>query len=105
MYDKRPREACPIILGYAADGREVAFAFQFAGLTSEGGTLPAWRCLYLGKVSDLTARAGEWRQGESHRQAQRCVRHVDVDVNIPETLTRARPLPFGSPQLQPPRQT
>ena len=31
--------------------------------------------------------------------------YVDVDVNIPETLTRERPLAFGSPELRPPRRS
>lgn len=29
---------------------------------------------------------------------------VDVDANIPATLKRPRPLPFGSPQLKKPRE-
>ena len=39
-----------------------------------------------------------------HRQAQTCIQFVDVDVNVPETLTRPQPLAFGSPGLRPPRQ-
>ena len=37
------------------------------------------------------------------KQPQACVRFVDVDVNIPETLARSEPLSFGSPDLRPPR--
>jgi hypothetical protein len=102
-YEGRPREACPLILGYSADGKEVVFAYQVGGRTSKGGKLPAWRCFYLSKISALATREGEWREDDSHTQTQSCVRQVDVDANIPDTLTRPQPLPFGSPQLQPPR--
>jgi predicted DNA-binding transcriptional regulator YafY len=102
-YQGLRREACPLILGYAADGKEVVFAYQIGGRTSGGKKLPDWRCFSLAKISALAARDGEWREGESHKQAQSCVRFVDVDVNVPETLTRPQPLPFGSADLRPPR--
>jgi len=104
LYQTFSREACPIILGYKNDGREVVFTFQVGGKSS--GKLPrggAWRCLYLAEVRDLAVRAGDWREGERHSTTQHCVDWVDVDVNIPETLTRSAPLPFGSPELRPPR--
>jgi len=77
--------------------------YQFAGGSSDPSKLPQWRCLTVAKIRDLQARAGQWREGTSHKQEQRCVQFVDVDVNIPETLTRDAPLPFGSPKLRPPR--
>jgi hypothetical protein len=104
-YEKLPREACPLILGYKPDGQEVLFAYQVAGRTSGNKNLPDWRCFSLVKMSMLATRGGEWLEGESHRQAQSCVRYVDVDANIPDTLTRRQPLPFGSPDLRPPRKT
>jgi hypothetical protein len=102
-YRRLPRECCPVILGYAADQREVLFAYQFAGATSSKTKLPNWRCFYVDEIGDLRSRAGRWLEGTSHTQEQKCVRFVDVDVNIPETLTHKRPLPFGSKKLQPPR--
>ena len=101
LYEGRPRECCPVILGYAKNGDEAVFAYQFAG--SSSGKLPNWRCLRLEKISELQTRSGEWFEGTSHRQAQMCVQFVDVDANIPETLTRDGPLPFGPPDLRPPR--
>lgn len=103
IYGGRPRVACPIVLGYAADGREAVSAYQVAGETSAGRTLPAWRCFYVAAIRRLKAGGAGWREGDSHKQPQTCVRFVDVDVNIPQTLTRPGPLPFGSPQLRPPR--
>jgi hypothetical protein len=102
-YDGRPREACPLILGYSADGKEAVSAYQVGGRSSPGNKLPGWRCFYLSKMSELSIQDGEWLEGESHKQPQSCVQFVDVDANIPETLVRPQPLPFGSPELRPPR--
>ena len=102
-YEGQPREACPLILGYSATGKETVFAYQIGGRTSGGKKLPDWRCFSLAKIGDLATRSGEWLEGDSHKQAQSCVRFVDVDVNIADTLTRPQPLPFGSVELRPPR--
>jgi hypothetical protein len=104
IYRDHARAVCPHILGYAKDGREAVFVFQFAGSSSRG--LPrdgAWRCFYLDEVRDMQAHDGPWRAGTGHSRPQQCVQFVDVDVNIPETLKRARPLAFGSAKLRPPR--
>ena len=106
VYDGRYREICPIILGYAADAEETVFAFQFAGESTKGlAPGGAWRCLRLAGVTDIGLRSGEWHSGTHHSTPQRCVPFVDVDANIPDTLTRRQPLPFGSPHLRPPRGT
>jgi hypothetical protein len=102
-YQGLSRECCPVILGYAADGREVLFAYQFAGATSSRTKLPQWRCFYVEGVGDLGSRPGAWLEGTSHTQAQTCVCFVDVDVNLPESLTRDLPLAFGAKALRPPR--
>ena len=102
-YQGLPRECCPVVLGYAADGREVLFAYQFSGATSSKTKLPQWRCFYVEGIGDLRSRAGYWLEGTSHTQTQTCVCFVDVDVNVPDTLTRKRPLGFGSDELRPPR--
>jgi hypothetical protein len=95
--------ACPIVLGYSADGREALSAYQVAGESSGGRALPGWRCFRLAEIGELETRDGEWREGDSHKQPQACVRFIDVDVNIPQTLARSEPLSFGSPDLRPPR--
>jgi hypothetical protein len=102
-YDGAKREVCPLILGYTADGEEKVFTYQFAGATSRGSKLPEWRCFFLARMKVLQVRPGEWREGTSHKQPQSCVPLVDVDANIPETLGRLAPLPFGSRMLLPPR--
>lgn len=103
IYDGKRREACPVVLGYTRAREEVMFAFQFAGETSSGSSLPQWRCFRLAKVRDLQSRAGPWQEGTSHAQSQTCVQFVDVDVNIADTLDRTGPLPVSSPLLRPPR--
>jgi len=102
-YNGLTRDACPIILGYSADGREAVKVYQVGGNTSGTGKLPAWRDFYLDGISGLRLSPGPWREGDSHKQPQSFVKFVDVDANIPDTLTRAAPLPFGSPLLRPPR--
>ena len=43
------------------------------------------------------------RTNQSHTQAQNCVHFVDVDVNVPESLTQDLPLAFGAKALRAPR--
>ena len=104
-YKNRPREVFPHILGYKASGEEAVFMFQVGGESSQplppGGD---WRCFDLDGIADIQVCEGSWRGGSRHRQAQTCIQFVDVDVNVPETLTRPQPLAFGSPALRPPRQ-
>ena len=102
-FEGKYREACPIILGYASDGRERVLVFQFGGETSTRSKLPGWRSFYVAAVKDLKLREGRWVEGATHRQAQSHIQFVDVDINVPETLIRPEPLPFGAPELQPPR--
>jgi general stress protein 26 len=103
-YDGRYREACPHILGYKTSGKEAVFVFQIGGESSSrlppGGE---WRCLDLDRITDLQLRDGAWRGGTRHSKPQACIQFVDVDVNMPDTLTHPEPLPFGSRALRPPR--
>jgi hypothetical protein len=103
-YQARYREACPIILGYSAEGQERVLVFQVGGQTSAGSKLPGWRSFDLSGLRDLRLRKGPFVEGDRHTRAQSLIRFVDVDVNIPETLRRSSPLPFGSPVLRPPRE-
>jgi len=101
-YQGRPREGSPIILGYSDTGCEALKLYQTGGQSSQGG-LPDWRDFYLDQIRMLSMKAGEWREGTSHKHPQMFVKFVDVDINIPETLTRDEPLAFGSKELRPPR--
>jgi hypothetical protein len=91
-YQGYVREICPTILGHT-DGKEKAFAFQFAG-GSKSGLPPRgeWRCLFLGEVSDVHLRDGPWHTGGSHKKAQSCVAEVDLDVNPDSPYNPKRPM-------------
>src|SRR5262249_41033648 len=104
IYGECYREACPHILGYKKLGQEAVFAFQFGGDTTS--RLPPqgdWRCLDLARASEVRLRDGRWHSGTRHTKTQTCIQFVDVDVNVPDTLTRRQLLAFGSPHLRPPR--
>ena len=92
-YDGHERELCPIILGHSEDGQEKALTFQFAGGSRSG--LPRageWRCLWLGRVTEVRLRDGKWHAGAEHRRAQACVEVVDIDVNPASPYKPARRL-------------
>ena len=81
-YDGRYREMCPYILGHQGE-KETALVFQFGGQSSR--ELPSkgeWRCLTLAGVRDAKIRDGAWHGQSAHRQRQRCVENVFVDVNL-----------------------
>jgi hypothetical protein len=80
IYDGRPRELCPHIIGTNKDGEEAVLAWQFGGESS--GKLPQWRCLKIANVSDARARNGRWHEGGSHKRTQRCVTKIDHDINV-----------------------
>jgi hypothetical protein len=80
VYEGRPRELCPHIIGTSKSGEEVVLAWQFAGESS--GPLPQWRCLRLANVRDARARVGRWHEGGSHRTTQSCVSNIDLDINV-----------------------
>jgi hypothetical protein len=79
-YGDRTRVLCPHIIGTDKNGEEVVLAWQFAGESS--GKLPQWRCLKLANVRNPRIRDGRWHQGSSHKATQRCVSHIDLDINI-----------------------
>jgi hypothetical protein len=82
LYDGRPRELCPVILG-RSKGEEKVLAYQVGGESSK--PLPRdgeWKCLWLAKVQGARLREGPWREGARHRTTQTCVEEVDLDINI-----------------------
>ncbi len=81
-YQGHDRELCPHVIGYL-DGEERLLAFQFGG--SSGSALPhggAWKCLRVAEMRDTRARDGRWHTGSLHQTTQRCVRDVDLDINV-----------------------
>jgi hypothetical protein len=80
LYDGRPRELCPHIIGTNKRGEEVVLAWQFGGASS--GPLPQWRCLKLVNVSKASPHDGPWHEGGSHSTTQTCVSNIDLDFNV-----------------------
>jgi hypothetical protein len=80
LYEGRPRELCPHIIGRTKRGEEAVLAWQFAGQSS--GPLPEWRCLRLANVQNARARDGRWYEGGSHRSTQSCISDIDLDINV-----------------------
>ena len=80
MYQGHPRALCPIILGHT-DGAEKALTWQFEGRGSQGPVRGQWKCLSLAEVNSAEIADGPWKSGREHRQAQSCVKDVDLDVN------------------------
>jgi hypothetical protein len=104
VYDGCFRETYPHILGYNKLGAEALLVFQFGGESTS--PLPPdgdWRCVELAGMTEVRLCEGRWRSGMRHSRPQACIQFVDVDVNLPSTLRRRHPLPFGSPELRPPR--
>jgi hypothetical protein len=80
LYEGRPRELCPHIIGANRNGEEVVLTWQFGGESSR--PLPQWRCLRLAKVRNARSRNGSWHEGSSHRSTQSCVSDIDLDINV-----------------------
>jgi hypothetical protein len=80
VYEGRPRELCPHIIGTNKSGEEAVLAWQFAGESSR--PLPQWRCLKLANVSGARARDGRWHEGGLHRTTQTCIKNIDLDINV-----------------------
>lgn len=80
FYDGFYREMCPHTLGTTNGDRRALF-FQFAGESSRG--LPPsgmWRCMSLSGLRDVQVRDGDWHTGTSHTRPQKCIAHVELEV-------------------------
>jgi hypothetical protein len=76
-FDGDPREICPHSIG-TRDGEPRVLGWQFGGISSR--RLPDWRCMPIGKISDIRIMPGSWVTGGSHSRKQSCITHVDIDV-------------------------
>jgi hypothetical protein len=83
-YDGLPRLLCPHVLCRKQDQLH-ALVYQVGGdshsdlpVTSERAGV--WRCLAVGKLSQVELRVGEWRS-EPRSSRQTCIDEVDFDVD------------------------
>ena len=96
-YDGGVREFCPHALGTKRGARHV-LAYQYGGSSASG--LPAggeWRCLDVGRLTDVEVREGEWHTTPNVFNPQSCLDEVDVVVEPFPPLTRAGDQPEQGP--------
>jgi hypothetical protein len=77
IYQGKPREGCPHVLGLDRDGKEKVLVYRIA----PGGSQPQWRCLFVAEAAIAGPAHGRWLAGNSHRQRNSCVVEVHIDVN------------------------
>lgn len=82
-YDNHHREMCPHVIGQK-NGTEQALFYQFAGDTSKGPIKEQsknnWRCITISKLTNVSARDGEWFTFGNHSMPSTCVDVIDVEV-------------------------
>ena len=82
-YNGHVREMCPHAIGFK-NGQEHALLYQFAGGSSSGlgpdGDPGNWRCVFVNRLTNVSARAGAWHTAPNHSRPQRCVDQIDQEV-------------------------
>jgi predicted DNA-binding transcriptional regulator YafY len=80
-YRGAPREVCPYILGHKR-GAEQVLTFQFAGENERRLRVRGqWKCFQVSEIRIAEMRDGPWHGDSEHRNTQRCVDEVFIDVN------------------------
>ena len=77
IYQGKPREGCPHILGLDRDGKEKVLVHRIA----PGGSQPQWRCLFVAETAIAGPAHGRWLEASSHKQRNSCIVEVHIDVN------------------------
>lgn len=77
IYEGKPREGCPHVLGLDKDGKEKVLVYRIA----PGGAQPQWRCLFVARTAIAGPADGPWLESNSHKQRNSCVVDVHIDVN------------------------
>jgi hypothetical protein len=77
MYQGKPREGCPHVLGLDKDGEEKVLVHRIV----PGGSQPRWRCLFVAETAIAGPAHGPWLEGNSHKQRNSCIVEVHIDVN------------------------
>jgi hypothetical protein len=77
MYQGKPREGCPHVLGLDKDGEEKVLIHRIV----PGGSQPQWRCLFVAETAIAGPAHGPWLEGNSHKQRNSCIVDVHIDVN------------------------
>ena len=77
IYQGKPREGCPHVLGLDKDGEEKVLVYRIV----PGGSQPQWRCLFVAETAIAGPALGPWLEASSHKQRNSCIVDVHIDVN------------------------
>ena len=77
IYQGKPREGCPHVLGLDRDGEEKILVYRIV----PGGSQAQWRCLFVSETAIAGPAHGRWLEGSSHKQRNSCIVDVHIDVN------------------------
>ena len=77
IYQGKPREGCPHVLGLDRDGKEKVLVYRIV----PGGSQPQWRCVFVAEAVIAGPAHGRWLAGNSHKQRNSCIVEVHIDVN------------------------
>jgi len=77
IYQGKPREGCPHVLGLDRDGGEKVLVYRIV----PGGSQPQWRCLFVAETAIAGPAHGRWLEAGSHKQRNNCIVDVHIDVN------------------------
>ena len=77
IYQGKPREGCPHVLGLDKDAQEKVLVCRVV----PGGSQPQWRCLFVAETAIAGPAHGRWLEASSHKQRNSCIVDVDIDVN------------------------
>ena len=92
-YKGLQRIFCPVVIGRSKDERLLVLCYQVGGRSRSGlkaaGSPDNWRCFELEKLTGVRESGHRWYEPENHSRPQTCIARVELDANIPETLTRS----------------
>jgi hypothetical protein len=77
IYQGKPRDGCPHVLGLDKDGEEKVLVHRIV----PSGSQPQWRCLFVAETAIAGPAQGPWLEGNSHKQRNSCIVDVHIDVN------------------------
>jgi len=77
IYQGKPREGCPHVLGLDKDAQEKVLVCRVV----PGGSQPQWRCLFVAETAIAGPAHGRWLEAGSHKRRNSCIVDVHIDVN------------------------
>jgi len=82
-YNGYERKMTPHVLG-TKNGTQQALFYQYGGESSSGlspDPSKNWRCISIGKITDLSINSDTFQTANNHSSTQTCVDIIDVEVS------------------------